>query len=208
MAIAEARPAASVIILRDAGDAGKGDRAGEGIEILFVRRAKELRFMGGAWVFPGGAVSAEDGDPEDDVTYRRCGVRETFEEAHIELGAPLDLVPFSRWITPELVPMRFDTRFYLAASPAGAEPTPDRHEVDLAEWWSPAKAIDLFVTNAAELHFPTIKQVEQLTGFAGVSEALNAYRGVPVEPVLPRVAATDDGFEVLLPGDPGYADAG
>lgn len=196
---AEPRPAASVIVLRDSGG---------GIEILFVRRAKELKFMGGAWVFPGGGLAAEDGDPEDDISYRRCGVRETYEEARVELGDPVELVPFSRWITPELVPMRFDTRFYLAAGPSGAEPAPDRREVDRAEWWSPAKAIDLFVKNEAELHFPTIKQVEQLTDFATTGEALDAHRGVPVEPILPRVASTDEGFEVLLPGDPGYADAG
>ena len=140
------------------------------------------------------ACRPTDGDPEDDLTYRRCGVRETFEEARIKLGDPEALVPFCRWITPELAPMRFDTRFYLAAAPQGAEPAPDRREVDRAEWWTPAKAIHLFVQNEAELHFPTIKQVEQLAEFATTDEALDAHRGVPVEPILPRVASSDEGF--------------
>lgn len=191
------RPAASVIVLRDGED---------GIEILFVRRSPKLRFMGGAWVFPGGALSDADGDERDELSFRRCGIRETREEAGIELDDPYALVPFSRWITPEPAPIRFDTRFYLARDPDGAEPHPDRREVDRAEWWTPAKALDLYVKDAAELHFPTIKQVERLAEFVDVDQALAAARQTPVRPILPRIAATDDGFEILLPGDPGYDD--
>ncbi|MFY9488716.1 MAG: NUDIX hydrolase [Solirubrobacterales bacterium] len=192
------RPAASVIVLRD---------RDEEIEILFVRRSPELKFMGGAWVFPGGTVTASDGDADDDTTYRVCGIRETFEEARIQLPSPVELVPFSRWVTPELAPMRFDTRFYLAAAPDGAEPAPDRREVDRAEWWTPAKAMDLFVRDEADLHFPTIKQVERLAAFSTVADALAAAGRTPVEITLPRVAASDEGFEILLPGDPGYEQA-
>lgn len=195
---AEPRPAASVIVLRDVSD---------GIEILFVRRAEELKFMGGAWVFPGGSLHEQDGDIEDDTTWRIAGTRETWEEARIKLEEPANLVPFSRWITPELAPIRFDTRFYLAIAPAGAEPAPDRREVDRAEWWTPQKAIDLFVSGEAELHFPTIKQVEQLADFRSAAAALDAHEGREISPILPRVAASDDGFEILLPGDVGYESA-
>jgi 8-oxo-dGTP pyrophosphatase MutT (NUDIX family) len=194
----EPRPASSVIIVRD---------GGEGMEILFVRRAKELKFMGGAWVFPGGALQPEDGDVADELAWKAAGVRETWEEARIALSGPSELVPFSRWITPEMVPMRFDTRFYLAAAPEGAEPAPDRQEIDHAEWWTAAKALRLFVENAAELHFPTIKQVERLAEFACAADAIDAHRFHEAEPILPRVAVGDDGFEILLPGEPGYDDA-
>lgn len=195
---AEPRAAASVLVLRDGAD---------GIEIVFVRRSPELKFMGGAWVFPGGTLSAEDGDPGDELSWMNAAVRETFEEARIRLANPAKLVPFSRWITPELAPIRFDTRFFLARAPQGAEPAPDRQEVDRAEWWTPAKALDLFVRNEAELHFPTIKQVERLTAFKTVSEAIDAQLDIEIEPILPRVATSDDGFEILLPGDAGYENA-
>lgn len=191
----EPRSAASLLLLRDRND---------GIEILFVRRSPELKFMGGAWVFPGGALHEGDGDPADDLAWRNAAARETHEEAGIKLEDASELVPFSRWITPELAPIRFDTRFYLARAPEGAEPAPDRREVDRAEWWTPAKALDLFVTEQAELHFPTIKQVEQLAEHTTVSEALLAQDGREIEPILPRVAASEDGFEILLPGDTGY----
>jgi 8-oxo-dGTP pyrophosphatase MutT (NUDIX family) len=192
---AEPRAAASLLVLRD---------SGEGIEVLFVRRHESMRFMGGAWVFPGGALSEEDGDAGDELAWKKAAVRETEEEAGIALEDAASLVPFSRWITPELVPMRFDTRFFLAAAPHGVEPEPDLTEVDAAEWWTPAKAIDLFVTEQAQLHFPTIKQVENLVEFASVDAALAAQAGRTIEPILPRVATSDDGFEILLPGDPGY----
>jgi len=195
---AEPRPAASVLVLREGHD---------GIEILFVRRSPELKFMGGAWVFPGGTLMPEDGPVEDDETYRAAGIRETLEEARIELTGPEDLVPFSRWVTPELAPLRFDTRFYLTRAPEGAEPAPDRREVDRAEWWTPAKALHLFVRDEADLHFPTIKQVERLAEFDTIDDALEDARGREIEMILPRVAASDEGFEILLPGDPGYEDA-
>ena len=192
------KPASSVLVLRDSED---------GLEILFVRRSTELKFMGGAWVFPGGSLTTDDGDVGDDLSWKKAGARETFEEARIELSEPERLVPFSRWITPELAPMRFDSRFYLAVAPEGAEPAPDRREVDRAEWWTPAKALQLFVEEAVEIHFPTIKQVEQLAAFETATHAIDAHFGVEVEPILPRVAASDDGFEILLPGAPGYDDA-
>lgn len=194
----EPRPASSVLVLRD------GE---EGIEILFVRRSPDLKFMGGAWVFPGGTLLADDGDAGHDLAWKKAGARETFEEARIKLDEPEKLVPFSRWITPEMAPMRFDTRFYLALAPEGAEPAPDRREVDRAEWWTPAKALHLFVKDEADLHFPTIKQVEKIAEFETATAALDAHVGVEVQTILPRVAASDEGFEILLPGDPGYEDA-
>src|SRR3954464_10948767 len=53
------RVAASVIVLRDS-DAGP--------EVLLVQRNPAARFMGGAWVFPGGAVHDDDGDPARTAT--------------------------------------------------------------------------------------------------------------------------------------------
>src|SRR3954447_20728184 len=93
------RVAASVIVLRDA-DAGP--------EVLLVQRNPASRFMGGAWVFPGGAVHADDGDAA--VT----AVRELEEEAGVEMDDSGALVPWSRWITPAQVKIRFDTWFFVA----------------------------------------------------------------------------------------------
>src|ERR1700685_1735168 len=98
------RQAASVILLRDL----DGDAGGEGeLEVLLVKRTPHARFMGGVWVFPGGAVDAGEGD--GDEAHRVAGVRELREEAAIVLDDSAALVKFSRWITPAEVQIRFDT---------------------------------------------------------------------------------------------------
>src|SRR3954454_19120108 len=100
------RQAASVILLRG---------GGEQLEVLLVQRTPKARFMGGVWVFPGGAVDAEEGD--GDGAHRLAAVRELAEEAAIQLADPAALVKFSRWITPAQVEIRFDTHFFLAELP-------------------------------------------------------------------------------------------
>jgi 8-oxo-dGTP pyrophosphatase MutT (NUDIX family) len=91
------RPAATVIVARD----GQHE-----IEVLLARRAVSLRFMGGAYVFPGGAVHASDSDArlaqysraaaawpgstdlELDTAHAWTGVRETLEEVGLLLTCP------------------------------------------------------------------------------------------------------------------------
>src|SRR5918997_4748126 len=94
----EPRQAATVIVLR-----GGAER----LEVLLVRRNPQARFMGGAWVFPGGAL---DGTED----HRAAAVREVAEEASVTLADASALVDFSRWITPPQLPIRFDTLFFLA----------------------------------------------------------------------------------------------
>jgi 8-oxo-dGTP pyrophosphatase MutT (NUDIX family) len=182
------RPAASLILLRD--------RPGA-IEVLLVQRSREQRFMGGAWVFPGGAVQ-----PEEDAA--RAAVRELEEEAGIRLGDESALVPFSRWITPAEIKLRFDTRFFAARAPAGAEPTPDGAECVDARWLAPGSALDAFSRAELTLVFPTLKHLEELSRFGSTEEALAEARGRGVEPVEPRVVVEGGTARVVMPGEPGY----
>ena len=187
------REAATVILLRGDEDA---------LEVLLVQRHPQLRFMGGAWVFPGGAVGREDGAGEDAL--RATARRELAEEAGIDLAADAELVKFSRWITPAQVKVRFDTHFYLARAPDGAEPEPDGTECVDARWSAPAAALAEHRAGDLELVFPTIKHLEQLGGFASAAELLAAARGREVEPVEPRVFLTGEVARIVLPGEPGY----
>jgi len=195
--VATPRPAASVIPLRRG-----GRHADRGLEVLLLRRSDEARFMPGVWVFPGGAVDPEDGDGEEG--FRACALRELAEEAGIELGGPELLVPFSHWITPEAVPVRFDTWFYLALAPAHSSPEPDGSEVVDAAWWEPAEALEAHRSGELSLVFPTIKQLEALVAPRTSEEALEAARGLPVEAILPRVVGEGTEQRVVLPGEPGY----
>jgi 8-oxo-dGTP pyrophosphatase MutT (NUDIX family) len=189
--VTEARQAASIIVLRDADD---------GPEVLLVQRNPAQRFMGGAWVFPGGATHAEDAD------HAAAAVRELEEEAGVRLdGTPPVL--FSRWITPREVKIRFDTWFFVAEAPAGAEPVCDGSECVGFRWIRPADALAAGERDELMLVFPTIKHLEQLAGFRSVAQALDAAAQRVVEPIEPRVVARDGVGHVLLPGDPGYDEA-
>jgi 8-oxo-dGTP pyrophosphatase MutT (NUDIX family) len=187
------RQAATVILLRGGTDA---------LEVLLVRRTPEAKFMGGVWVFPGGAVDADDGDGED--AQRAAAIRELREEAGIALRDPRELVAFSRWITPAEVKIRFDTHFFLAPLPLGQEPRIDGEEcVDLG-WFTPQAALDAHAAGEIVLVFPTIAHLERLLPFASVDALLEHARELTVEPVLPRVIVEGDSARVLMPGDPGY----
>lgn len=187
------RLAASVILLRG---------AAAGLEVLLVRRTPQARFMAGAWVFPGGAVERGDGD--GDAALRAAAIRETREEAAIKLPGPGALVPFSRWITPRELAIRFDTHFFLAPLPARQEPAVDGQEIVDLGWFTPAGALAASRAGTLDLVYPTVKHLEQLTSFDS-AEALLAHAAAhDVVAVEPRVVGSGETARVLLPGDPGH----
>jgi 8-oxo-dGTP pyrophosphatase MutT (NUDIX family) len=192
------RQAATVIVLRG---------GAQTLEVLLVKRTEKARFMGGVWVFPGGAVDESDPPSQDGSgvdAHRAAAARELSEEAGIALADPAALIEFSRWITPAEVSIRFDTRFFLAELPEGQEPHVDDEEcVDLG-WFTPQGALDAHAREEIVLVFPTIKHLEQLGAFASVAELLEYARGRDVLPVQPKVWFDGEVARVLLPGEPGY----
>ena len=193
---APARPAATIILLRRG-----GKHAQRALEVLLVKRNPGARFMPGVWVFPGGAVEA------DELAHRAAAIRELGEEAGIELPPDAELWLWSRWITPEPVPIRFDTRFYVALAPPHSPPEPDGSEIVDAAWMNPQDALDRGAAGEIELVFPTIKQLEALLPFATSEDAIAAAREADVAPIMPNVVAdadSDEGWKMLMPGDAGY----
>ena len=124
------RPAGTVIVLRGGASA---------LEVLLVQRNPNARFMAGAWVFPGGAVDRDEG--HGDQALRAAAIRELEEEAGISIGDPAELVLFSRWITPAEVKIRFDTWFFLAPLPVGAQAMVDGSEIVDVRWYTPQGAL-------------------------------------------------------------------
>ena len=192
----EPRPAAGVILMRRGGSHSSG-----GLEVLLGKRTSKARFMADVWVFPGGAV---DGPEDDDRAHRATALRELEEETGVALEGPETLVPFSRWITPEQVKIRYDTRFYLAQAPPHTAPRPDGEEIVETGWYTPAEALAQHRTGDLLLVFPTIKMLETLGRFSSPQEAVDAIGAVAVEPILPRVDTSGPEPRILLPGDLGY----
>ena len=193
------RPAASVVLLRRGGK--HRDRA---LEVLLLKRSGEARFMPNVWVFPGGSVDPADGEGEEG--HRSCAVRELAEEAGIELGEDAELVGWSRWITPEVVPVRFDTYFFVALAGAHARAEADGVEVSDARWFEPRAALDAHAADELDLVFPTIKTLETLLEHETTDAVIEAARGRDVQPVLPRVVGTRVKHRIVLPWEEGYDD--
>jgi 8-oxo-dGTP pyrophosphatase MutT (NUDIX family) len=186
------RVAAGVILVRG------GD---ETLELLMVRRTPQARFMGGVWVFPGGALDAADGDGEAGL--RSAAIRELVEETTVVLPDDAELVAFSRWITPEPLPIRFDTVFFVSHAPDDAQPAVDGHEMVDWRWISPTGALAAAKADEMEVAFPTRHDLEGLAAHASAAELIEQSRERPVFPTQPVVVVGDDGTpSVIIPPRP------
>jgi 8-oxo-dGTP pyrophosphatase MutT (NUDIX family) len=240
MPIAPARPAATVLLVRD----GAG-----GVEVLMVRRHAKSGFAAGALVFPGGKVDAGDaalarfGRAADLLPYRVAAIRETWEEAGIllagrpgeeglldhdgvrrlrdaypdpttdmatilereSLGLATDrLERFAHWITPEAEPRRFDTQFFIAATPAGQQAAHDGRETLECSWLSPQDAVAEADAGRALVMFPTRLNLMKLARSRSAADALALARREPVVTVQP-VMTVESGERVLrIDRDSGY----
>jgi 8-oxo-dGTP pyrophosphatase MutT (NUDIX family) len=190
---AKPRPASTVILLRRG-----GRHADRGLEVCLGQRNPQARFLPSVWVFPGGGVDEADGEGEE--SYRAAAVREVQEEVGIDIPAS-ELIAYSRWITPRVVPVRFDTRFYLALAPAHSPPEPDGSETVDAGWFEPRAALDRHYADREEfpLVFPTIRHLESLLPYSNAEEALEAARARVVKPVEPEVVGEGDDRRIILP---------
>lgn len=187
------RPAASVVLLRRG-----GKHSQRALEVLLLQRTEQAAFFPGAWVFPGGAVEPEDGEGPDG--FRACAIRELHEEAGIELPPGEELIPFCRWITPEVVPKRFDVWFFIALAPAHTPPQVDGGEIVDARWFEPTAALAGAEAGELSVAFPTRVQLGWLAEHPTSTAALAAYRGRSVEPLQPEVIGEGEETRIVLPG--------
>jgi len=185
---AQARDAATVVVLRDAGPV---------LEVYLVKRSRTVDFMAGAHVFPGGRRD------EADSSLAACAVRETFEEAGLRLD-PAALVPWVRWITPEISPKRFDARFFLARAPEGQEPKVDGWEAIEGIWIAPREALQRWEDGSMLLPPATAKSIELLTAYTTVDAALQDAASRPPPVAMPLVWNDKESGRayISLPGDP------
>ncbi|CAB4559660.1 unannotated protein [freshwater metagenome] len=201
--------AATVVLIRDAADST------EGTEVLLARRNSKIYFAGGAWVFPGGRIDAEDhgtefaGEHFDeshedflDVARRAC-VREAAEEADALISAD-DLVFMSHWTPPLEAPKRFSTYFFMGPAPTETL-TADGGEIHELAWMRPADAMRQRNEGQIELIPPTFITLALLAPFATATEALAHYRDNSPEFFVTKFTRKD-GYNIALhAGDAGYA---
>ncbi len=112
---------------------------------------------------------------------------------------------FAHWITPPVLPKRFDTHFYLAVAPADHLAVHDGHESVDSVWISPADAARGANDGTYTIIFPTLANVEMLGESNSVESALEMARSRNIVSILPWTEEREDGTYVCIPADAGYA---
>jgi 8-oxo-dGTP pyrophosphatase MutT (NUDIX family) len=190
--------AATTIVLRE-GSAG--------LQVLLVQRASTLVFHGGAWVFPGGRVDAEDA--EDGAgghvldAARHAAVRETREETGL-ITSPAALVPFSHWTTPAGGPRRFATWFFVTPVQAAVEAVVDGGEIHGYRWLAPDEALSAQRRGELDLPPPTFVSLCSLATCRSIGDALALAQSRPPPVFVPRPRSVPDGLVSLYHGDVAY----
>jgi 8-oxo-dGTP pyrophosphatase MutT (NUDIX family) len=187
-------PAATVTLLRDGAD---------GLETIMLRKNSKIAF-GGMWVFPGGRVDDDDGEPGDakELRARIAAAREAEEEASLSVD-PAELVWFAHWTPPPVEIRRFSTWFFAARAPEG-DVQIDDGEITDSQWIRPADALAKQRERAIELVPPTFVTLHQLGRYRTVDEALAGLGRDGPRTYVTQIVRSDEGMVALWQGDAGY----
>jgi len=153
--------------------------------ILVARRAD------GAPVPPAASDPAVD-RVRDDLMEDRI----SFAEALARLDGRIEgasLAYLAHWITPVAEPRRYDTRFFAAGVPSGAEPVVDPREMSDGIWLTPAAALRRYRDGTLPMVFPTIRTLEALTDDRDTAAALRRIGAGRVRTILPNLVITPTG---------------
>lgn len=175
------------------------------LRIAAIREAYEesaillARTVDGAWA----DLDERAGSAREPVSK---GVRPFLDLAR-ELDVILDLGAlsrFARWITPTMMPKRFDTWFYLAVAPEKQLAAADGWETVDAEWIAPTEALRLAGTGERKVIFPTRMNLQLLAESADAAEAASAAAARPEVVVTPQIDRREGGDVLLIPPEAGY----
>lgn len=114
------------------------------------------------------------------------------------------LRPWAHWITPEFEARRYDTRFFVAAVPAGQRARDVSTEADKVSWTTPQGALDRYARAEMAMLPPTAVTLAELARFRTVDEVLTHAPQQALSPRMPKAVLDGDEVHLLLPGEPGY----
>jgi hypothetical protein len=114
------------------------------------------------------------------------------------------LVPFAHWITPPMMPKRFDTKFYVAIAPSDHLALHDGEESVNSVWITPAEAIADGRAKRRTVIFPTLMQLVKLERSTSAAGALADALADTILTVTPELVDTPDGQALRIPAEAGY----
>jgi 8-oxo-dGTP pyrophosphatase MutT (NUDIX family) len=115
-----------------------------------------------------------------------------------------ELVPYAHWITPEGMPKRFDTWFFLAAAPPEQVGAHDGRESTDSIWLSPREALAGGESGRFKLPFPTTRNLIKLGKQPNVKVALDDSRRRAIVTVMPVMTRLNGGRQLRIPIEAGY----
>ncbi len=136
-----------------------------------------------------------------------CEGKATFLKVLTDNGLVLaldELVPYAHWITPEGMPKRFDTWFFLAAAPPEQAGAHDGKESTDSIWVSPREALAGGESGRFKLPFPTTRNLIRLGKQTSVRGALDDSSGKPIVTVVPVMTRLNGGRQLRIPLEAGY----
>jgi 8-oxo-dGTP pyrophosphatase MutT (NUDIX family) len=165
--------------------------------ILLARPRGSKQLIDAAWA---GEIAASHRAPlcDGDVSFAQILVRH-------DLVLALDLlVPYAHWITPEKMPKRFDTWFFLAAAPPEQVGAHDGKESTDSIWVSPREALEGGESGRFKLPFPTTRNLIRLGNQRSVAAALEYAGQQPIVTVMPVMIKDGDKRQLRIPAEAGY----
>jgi 8-oxo-dGTP pyrophosphatase MutT (NUDIX family) len=165
--------------------------------ILLARRRGSNQLIDAAWA---GEIAASHRAPmcDGEVSFAQILVQQ-------DLVLALDLlVPYAHWITPEKMPKRFDTWFFLAAAPPEQVGAHDGKESTDSIWVSPREALAGGDSGRFKLPFPTTRNLIKLGKQPSVATALEHARKHPIVTVMPVMIRDGDKRQLRIPAEAGY----
>jgi 8-oxo-dGTP pyrophosphatase MutT (NUDIX family) len=167
-----------------------------GVLIARPRGAKEL--------VDGARLESIAARYRDDLLGDSCTMLDVVRAEDLELAFDL-LVPFAHWITPEFMPKRFDTHFFLVAAPPDQLAAHDGFESVDSLWTTIPRALELEKTGQRTIIFPTLENIKKLGRSQSVAEALENARRDTIVTVMPQFAKDPDGtMMMVIPEEAGY----
>ena len=129
--------------------------------------------------------------------------RDVLEREDLELAPDL-LAVHAHWITPPMMPRRYDTLFFTASAPPGQIAAHDGFESTAHVWIQPEEALKQAAAGSRQMVFPTKCNLETLCGHATVDVAMTASAARPVMPVLPKVESREGKPMIVIPEEAAY----
>jgi 8-oxo-dGTP pyrophosphatase MutT (NUDIX family) len=133
----------------------------------------------------------------------KASMMEFLEQEDLQLACDA-LVPFAHWITPSMMPKRFDTYFYLAAAPEDHVAIHDGHESVDSVWIRPADALKDAEEKRRTVIFPTRMNIEKVGRTKTVTASLEAAHATEVVTVEPQMGEKDGVPVLFIPAEAGY----